>query len=690
MKKGIKFGLVIALLLMAMSIFAHAYDCSETITDGVEFMSPNEALSYMAFMYNVSEITSFSPEDTVIYAYLTGQLEKGTDEYYEAQLVYLFTMYGAVNTNHNIANAKLEASRVSLEKYLTGKMGSNPDVAGVQEYVNGKLGGIKSTLKKIVVDLCGEGMEIAFATNNAFLNVLSAKDKAAAFIADMTAVLDAVKFINNRNMTMCYSYYTAYLYYRNWYDSGSTGPQIFGSLMEEFLLRNIGDLDGINIIFEKLGMHTWTDRDVQVLLGRFAEFAYHTEIEVNSYVDEIESIEVRSLPRTVYYLNQKLDLSGFSLLVTRKSGQTEIVSGFSLDKTFTQAGEYEITVPYGGTNFIILVDVYYDGGKCGQVLEWFLDYKYTLHIEGKGAMTDYEQGTAPWYSYRSKIKQVSLPDGMTAIGDNAFCNCKMTGPLVIPDGVTAIGTGAFFNCEGFTGDLVIPDSVITIGSVAFSDCYGFTGDLVIGDSVTTIGGGAFLNCMGFTGDLVIGDSVTTIGSAAFASLSCTGDLVIPDSVATIGEYAFSGCSGFTGSLVIPDSVTTICENAFDHCRGLTGNLVIPDSVTTIGNGAFSDCSGLTGNLVIPDSVTTIGNGAFAYCNGLTGTLSIPFGVTRICNNAFFGCSGLTGVVIPVGVTSIFDGSFEGCRGLKSVVLPNSLRAIYPEAFIGCTALTDVY
>ena len=54
-----------------------------------------------------------------------------------------------------------------------------------------------------------------------------------------------------------------------------------------------------------------------------------------------------------------------------------------------------------------------------------------------------------------------------------------TGAVSIPNGVTSIGDDAFYNCSGLT-EITIPDSVTSIGDYAFYDCtnltiYGYTG-----------------------------------------------------------------------------------------------------------------------------------------------------------------------------------------------------------------------
>ena len=343
--------------------------------------------------------------------------------------------------------------------------------------------------------------------------------------------------------------------------------------------------------------------------------------------------------------------------------------------------------------------------------------------------------------------EVTIPNTVKSIGQNAFRGCKGITSVTIPNSVTSIGSSAFYNCSGLTS-VTIPNSVTSIGSSAFSDCSGLK-EVHISDLATwcKISFGSYnANPLYYAHDLYLNGLLIT-------------DLVIPNSVTSIGSYAFSGCSGLT-SVTIPNSVTSIGESAFYGCSGLKEvhisdmaawckisfdsddanplyyahnlylngalitDLVIPNSVTSIGNYAFYDCSGLT-SVTIPNSVTSIGSSAFRGCRALT-TITIPNSVTSIGESAFSNCSGLkevhisdlaawckisfgsseanplyyahnlylngaliTDLVIPNNVTSIRYYAFYSCNGLKSVTIPNSVTSIGESAFYGCSGLKSV-
>lgn len=153
---------------------------------------------------------------------------------------------------------------------------------------------------------------------------------------------------------------------------------------------------------------------------------------------------------------------------------------------------------------------------------------------------------------------VTIPDGVTSIGDFAFCDCGKLTSVNIPDSVTSIGGYAFQDCSSLTS-VTIPDSVTSIGYRAFDGCYNLT-SVTIPDSVTEIGDSAFSFCYGLT-SITVPDSVTSIGNGAFKYCSGLTRITIPDSVTSIGHRAFSGC-GF----IIKSDVRYKATNGEMQCR----------------------------------------------------------------------------------------------------------------------------
>ena len=188
-----------------------------------------------------------------------------------------------------------------------------------------------------------------------------------------------------------------------------------------------------------------------------------------------------------------------------------------------------------------------------------------------------------------------IPNGVTAIGYQAFYACTALTSITIPNSVTLIDDWAFSGCSALT-EIVLPHGLTSIGSSAFSSCESIT-NLVISDSVTSIGNWAFSGCTGLACIEVASGNTVYRSEGNCLIESATNTLIL-------------GCK----ASVIPGSVTTIGEAAFYRCIGLT-SIVIPNGVTSIGAAAFNSCSTLK-SIVISDSVTFIGNEAFRNCDGL--------------------------------------------------------------------------
>lgn len=91
-------------------------------------------------------------------------------------------------------------------------------------------------------------------------------------------------------------------------------------------------------------------------------------------------------------------------------------------------------------------------GKCGPNLRWkFTKSTGTLETSGTGAMNGYGVDGAPWTSlFFSDIKELVLNNGITSIGDYAFCGIGGFMSINIPSSVKEMGLWSFGSCDGLT------------------------------------------------------------------------------------------------------------------------------------------------------------------------------------------------------------------------------------------------
>ena len=174
---------------------------------------------------------------------------------------------------------------------------------------------------------------------------------------------------------------------------------------------------------------------------------------------------------------------------------------------------------------------------------------------------DYYFHTGNYFCYTSNDK----------IGDYAFFGCSRLTSLTLPSGVTEIGDDAF--CYSGLTSLTLPSGVTKIGDYAFFGCSRLT-SLTLPSGVTKIGGYAFSGCSGLT------------------------SLTLPSGVTEIGDYAFRDCSGLT-SLTLPSGVTKIGSSAFSGCSGLTSIYVYAEKLPNMGNDVFDGCDAKKCTVYVP-------------------------------------------------------------------------------------------
>ena len=271
------------------------------------------------------------------------------------------------------------------------------------------------------------------------------------------------------------------------------------------------------------------------------------------------------------------------------------------------------------------------GGSCGTDVNWtYADG--VLTISGSGAMNDFtSDNLQPWKEYCESITTVLIQDGVTSIGNSAFCNCINLTSLTIGNDVKTIGELAFCNTK--LTNVVIPDCVTTIGSMAFQTCselYSAT----IGSGVTYIGANAFRGCYEIE-TLVIDKNNSTYDSRE----NCNAIVETTTSTLLFGSK----------NTIIPDGIITIGANAFICCATLT-DVVIPSSVTSIGDGVFMGCAGLTSVTSYATTAPELGENAFSEISS-SAVLRYPAGSDYSGWSSYFASTEVFGAVTGITLSA---------------------------------------
>ncbi len=260
--------------------------------------------------------------------------------------------------------------------------------------------------------------------------------------------------------------------------------------------------------------------------------------------------------------------------------------------------------------------------------------------------------------YKGPGGEVTVPDGVTVIGQNAFSSCAGLTGVTIPAGVKAIEDFAFVGCPALTR-VTLPEGVTKLGYDLFEDSQALT-EFNVPNSVKSIDFYCFEYTPWFQN---LKDEFVVVGDQILIKYNGPGgDVKIPEGIKTVNDTAFCGNDSIT-SLTFAESVTRIqsrCsvgygpQSCVDGCGSLE-KIVYPSTLTTIPYGF--GCSLGSTEMTVPGSIKKLAGYNFAFCDSLQ-TVIIQEGVTSIGAGSFSSCPNLTKVVIPASVTEIKKGSQE--------------------------------
>ena len=208
------------------------------------------------------------------------------------------------------------------------------------------------------------------------------------------------------------------------------------------------------------------------------------------------------------------------------------------------------------------------------------------------------------FAYQANLTGVKLAAGLTEIPASMFYGCEKLVNVTIPDGVKKIGDNAFTQCFSLNS-MELPASLESIGAEAFFGCE-MLQQMVLPDSVSEIGNAAFYDCS-LLRSVTLSKNLKAIPDEAFGNCVCLKEITIPDGVKEIGFEVFWGCSALN-------------------------TVVIPDSVALIGSRCFYDCAGLQ-EVTLPMALTEADREMFAYCEALQ-TIHAPENLCEELNEMF--------------------------------------------------------
>lgn len=185
-----------------------------------------------------------------------------------------------------------------------------------------------------------------------------------------------------------------------------------------------------------------------------------------------------------------------------------------------------------------------------------------------------------------------IPDGVKAIGYEAFSGCTNLQSVVIPDGLSFIDFRAFYGSSLSTVE--IPASVTHIDGSVFGSCHQLVSIQVDDDNPAFVSDDGVLYSRDYTRLLqypclrqgkhyTIMNSVTQMDDLAFEQASYLKSVYVPGGIKEIGAWTFSYSS--LERVVLDEGVEYIGQNAFAGCANLQ-SVYLPSTITMLDLGAF--------------------------------------------------------------------------------------------------------
>ena len=226
---------------------------------------------------------------------------------------------------------------------------------------------------------------------------------------------------------------------------------------------------------------------------------------------------------------------------------------------------------------------------------------------------------------------------VTALSNNCFDGCSELETVTLPEGLTRIGDFSFQGCA-MLETIEIPASVTEIQDFCFEGCLSLTAIYV------------------------------AEGNEAYTSLD--GVLYTHNATQLVRYPAAKEGSVYT----VEAQCGTISPWGFTDCQNLEA--VTLEQVNAMGADCFMGCKKLR-KVKLSDGLTELIGAAFAQCSSLK-TINIPDSVKSIGDRCFFGCTSLTEMKLPEGLTSIGEGAFFGCKSIQAMDIPGSVQTIGKE------------
>jgi Zn finger protein HypA/HybF involved in hydrogenase expression len=363
----------------------------------------------------------------------------------------------------------------------------------------------------------------------------------------------------------------------------------------------------------------------------------------------------------------KLSCPSCSGTLNITEGQTKVICPYC-DHTMTLIFEspdfvidHGVLVKYAGTNREVTVP---QGVRAIGLLAFYGQVSLTK-IVLPDSVTELQGG----FTGCSSLETIILSSNIEIIPDIAFQDCASLKAIELPVTVKHLGKMAFGNCSSLTS-IKIPALVMSLDKMVFYNCSELETITRYENTELT---GNFIMCNKLSKLLIlgIGDEEknaiikTQLAAAAAIPADTTGD--DPDPLAWPRSINCTGC----GSAILITKGQSLVNCEFCHNQF---SVVIDHPEFIMDEDTLVKYIGKSREVVVPDAVKAIGTLAF-YQQSSIKKIALPDSVTSIGITSFAGCLGLEYIVLPESIGTISLDVFRDCTNLTTVVLPKNLPTI---------------
>ena len=334
-----------------------------------------------------------------------------------------------------------------------------------------------------------------------------------------------------------------------------------------------------------------------------------------------------------------------------------------------------------------------------------------------------------------------IPQGIIAIGKEAFCNCRNVECIILPESLKYIGDYAFWGCQNLCY-IVLPKSIEMFGEKVFPlpslnhkeeelleprlqrkvspaclviivpdgykeyyqkllpDYSEYIKNIsIVVNSTSTDSSPLLLDLAkvvkvrndklfqhnGQEENFTIPYGTTIICDKAFQGNKHLRKVTIPDTIELYGICIFDKCENLE-TIEFPPNIKQIPNGFLSECKKIK-KIKLPESITSIGSKAFSHCTSLE-VIQIPAYVEKLGDYCFACCEELE-EIQLPSSITSLGHSCFAYCKKLKKIYIPPSVTELGDYCFAHCEELEEIQLPSSITSLGRSCFEYCNSLKSI-